>query len=866
MLKMRLRRPGGRLVVVGLFLLVASGICGSSAQALAPYGQLSSFGGFDSTGKTSGKFVNPVGFAVDPDDAEVVSDNNAVYVLDNTSLEEAGENLRVGYRLQKLDSKGDVLGTASFTEEFAYTETLSNAHPPISLAVDSAAHRVYTVFQDVVSDGQGRSVPVAGKLEAWSTKPNSSKVLVAAEESSGHPYATIDPVSKAAVVSGPSVLEPAAVSKDLFATEGIAVDPSTHDVVIEAQQGPNDTGSGPVGGATILQRVVTQGVNVGKLGASWSADTTTAPSEDADADGIFATATGGFGVHLYSPLGAESDRISRIAEIGADFASPDPQVITPFVGESPQNLDEAPGLDGQHAIAGELAELTDIDVLLPASAGTPVVQLSDGTTYAAIYAHKGEDPQADQSPWNTFTPNPFTEPFWSLQHQVNVGVRLFNAGGALLGTLGGGSGSCDFGVGALALAAGHDGTLFVLDQDKNSLLEGTSGRQVVEFGPGGTGCPQPSGTFSVNNDVVHSEVSVQSGAPVAFDASTIDRSGETPFEIDWKFGSATTGGPGNDGYTVVSKIGAPGFSWPSPTATNTFSTPGVYPVTVRVVGDYGTSTFSRTVKVVATEAEQAIFSVEPTSVTVGGTVSVDASASKASPGASGFDEYSWNFGDGSPTDEIQSSPQDTHVYTQAGVYGVTLTVTDSLHHKVTSAPQTVTVSAPPPACEAGCPATSCGSTCPPSTTSTVASTPVVTPPPVSIDKSTPNAAPKAVGGVTAQGALSVSLSCPAGKASCSGTVTLKTASAVAAKKQSKKKPSKKVLTLGSASFSLSGGARSTVVIHLSSAGLALLRKEHRLPVIATVVERDSYGDTGTSQLHLTLAAPAKAKKGAHGKH
>lgn len=573
MFKVRLWWRSGRLALLSVVALAVAAVCASSASALAPYGQVSTFGGFDATGSTPGEFVDPVGFAVDPNDPST-SDKNAVYVLDNTGLVEAGAGLQVGYRLQKLDSKGKVLGTATFTEQINDTENLSDAHPAISLAVDSATKRVYAVVQDLVNDGQDRYVPVAGRVVAWSTVPSAGQLVAA----SG--YAQADPITGAALVAGPAALENSDVSKDLFGTEGIAVDPSNHDVVIEAQQGPNDIGFGPQGGTTILQRVVTQGAKVGQLGASWLPSSAVAPNGE-QSDGIFTTTSGGFGVHLYQGEFA----VSRVAQIASNFSSPSPHVITPFAGESPQNLDEAPGLDLRQTTAG--AELFGINALAPTNAGTPVTQLSNGT-YAALFGEAGNtiDPQSLVAPWNG------QADFWTQTSGVNEGVRIFTSGGTLLDTIGGAPAgqSCSLNVSALALAAGNNGRVFVLSRGGDFALTGdTSGRQVFEFAPlAGSGCPQPSGSFTVNGQS-GSSFTYPVGTAVTF-ADTVNRLGETPYRFDWVLTNLT-----HPSVTDLNtQIAAPNYTWPVPSTTYTFTKAGTYLVGATVYGDYGVTSLGLT--------------------------------------------------------------------------------------------------------------------------------------------------------------------------------------------------------------------------------------------------------------------------------
>lgn len=106
--------------------------------------------------------------------------------------------------------------------------------------------------------------------------------------------------------------------------------------------------------------------------------------------------------------------------------------------------------------------------------------------------------------------------------------------------------------------------------------------------------------------------------------------------------------------------------------------------------------------------------------------------------------------------------------------------------------------------------------------------------------------------VTAAGAFPVKVSCPSGETSCTGTILLKTISAVAA--GGKKKA---ILTLASGSFSVTGGATKTVTLHLSAKARALLAHSHSLRAKATLVAHDASGASHTTVVTVTLKAAKK---------
>ncbi len=109
------------------------------------------------------------------------------------------------------------------------------------------------------------------------------------------------------------------------------------------------------------------------------------------------------------------------------------------------------------------------------------------------------------------------------------------------------------------------------------------------------------------------------------------------------------------------------------------------------------------------------------------------------------------------------------------------------------------------------------------------------------------------------GALALKVTCPSGESSCTGTVTLRTLTAVSASTHKKKKA---ILTLASGSFSVVGGQVKVVSLHLSSAARALLAHVHVLRARATLLAHDTSGASHTTTVTVTL----RAAKAAHKKH
>jgi PKD repeat protein len=844
------------LVVVALLLSSCLAVLATTAARAADnpntYGEVARIAGFDSAlydngnydGATvaSGKFVDPTGFAVDTQDSTAGSDHTALYVADRIS---SLAGATTTWRLQKLDDHDNVLGSTTFTLPNA-----SGAQVGIAgLVVDHTAGRVYALAVGNFSIGPLHQAG-AQELLAWSITPDGSSQLVAAaglgsDSGAGKLNTTGALVSSAAQLSsGPT---------PLYDPQGIALDVTSggqRDLVIEATD-RTDTASG-VGssgmpGYTIVQQVATAAqtvhstsYGVGDLVDSWSASSLAtlagAPAHQGDKgpQGISTNADGSLTVMLNDTSGAGT---TDLAKLSSDLTDPVLQVDQSNV---PSDFDRQPIRSVFPVTNGGGAGVTE-----PLAAGPSVVALSNGLYAASYFGSNLSDAQSYDAQ---------TAFYWhggdaSQGFVANVGVRLLGAasdgtlsdtaGGTILNTLGNatvGVGACNLGANGASLVQGANGSLWLLMRgaDTSSGLSGaTSGRQIVEFAPGApTACPQPSGTFTINDHAASSAVTVSLGTPVTFDASGIAHGSPVVYAYDWVLnaGDAVAGKPQNT-------MQDPVFVWAPPTATYTYTTPGTYPVSVTMKGDYGTYTQTGTVHVTGGQNPISGFAVNTAAPIAGQAVSFDASSSQAFNGAT-IANYHWSWGDGSSEDD--STPTAVHTYAGAGSYAVTLTVTDSASRSgAASAPQTVIVTAASGGGPSGPPASS---------------GPSITPPPPLGDSSPTNVSPHAS---AASGAVSVTVSCPTTKATCAGTVQIKTARAIASASHGKKAKKKTQLVLGQGSFSLSAGNSQTVSVRLSAKGKALLATEKRLSVLVVVAAHDSNGDPKTVILSLALRAPAK---------
>jgi PKD repeat protein len=161
---------------------------------------------------------------------------------------------------------------------------------------------------------------------------------------------------------------------------------------------------------------------------------------------------------------------------------------------------------------------------------------------------------------------------------------------------------------------------------------------------------------------------------VLFDASTSTASPNNPIATySWNFGDGATGS--------------------GRTATHSYALAGTYAVTLTVTDQYNRSaSTSQTIDVAGGTVPTASFLSSPSAPVVGDVVNFNASASVAAPGRT-IRTFAWDFGDG--TQKSSSSPITTHDFATAGVFTVTLVVTDDAGRQgVTTASVTITGDAP----------------------------------------------------------------------------------------------------------------------------------------------------------------------------
>jgi PKD repeat protein len=852
-------------LALALMLLTLLAAAPAGAEPGFEYGEVTRFGGFDSGAfnggsyggtPTPGKFLDPAGFAVDPVD-------NTVYVVDRTSKDFHNPT---SWRIQQFSPTGVLEGATMFTlpnGNFA-------AYAIEGLAVDHRAGRLYALV--VGSPPSEDLTPVAQEVLAWSTKPVAGGLVAATAVGGGQlppdPLASEAPGSPGTV--GGLVSSKAQLANDplLCDPQGIAVDPLEvpgvdNPVVIEA----SDLKSPP--GNTIVQQVATQSQGAtatGDLLLSWSGAGVAGQLDGSWGPlGISTNSDGTLNVLLQASGATATDVyvVKLKADLGEAVALDSPANVPPGddSDESPMFTDSPP-----------FATPAGVGVSDLGGAGPQVIQLSaaaPGSTagpYAAVFF---PDEPVDDQVSSTDNDGPqYWAPGENLTEnfEANIGVRILEPGAeeaisdlqgrTIVNTLGNNArgGPCNIGASEATLAAGADGTLWILDRGPKSDKPEASGqgREVIEFAPGVSQkpCPQPSGTFTMTpaagaKKTGEETLEVPAGTPVTFSASSVDRQGGKPLAYEWDLDGSTTGGPAHDGFDKVYEMQPIHYYYPPSSITYAYTRPGEYKVRFRMRTDYGVYTPPHSGTVVVTKAlaqPEANFTAMP----AGQQVTFNASGSK--PGIGTIVNYHWDWGDGSEEDESAQTPVVAHTYAQPGSYQVTLTVTNSSYQSVISAPQTVTVVSPAPVQPAA-------SLSGPLYDIPAPFAPYPIPPGPGPNRASTRLSPRVR---WAGGALSVALSCPAAKKLCEGTVNIETAAAIVASKAGRGRHRASRLLLAHVGFDIPGGHSRTLKARLSARGMALLKSSKRLKILVIVSAHDSLGDPGATTLRFTLDAPRAA--------
>jgi len=866
---------------------------------------------------TPGRLVEPTGFAVDPleEDAVYVADRTSSAEGAPCKVEGQPEVERCAdWRIQKLSSTGAVLGTTTFTLPVG-AERPSGSRAASSmiagLAVDHAAGRLYALVIGPLASQNAyhEHATAAQEILAWSTTPapcagscDAGGALTAAV---GEGIGSDSLGSTGGLVSSQAQLD--AGKTPLYDPQGIVVDhlgiPGVDDpVAIEAS---NLKGSRPedeaslalqserieyrefeLNGDTVVQQVATQKGTGPKGEAVVTGSLRGEPWSGASVAGELGASRGPLGIfddpdgHISLLLrGREASGTNAyLVRLAPNLAKPEAKVLISDKQESRKPAEATMFLDSGPFFTDpgedESRKLLRNGANEVWGAGPEAAQLSSGL-YAADFYLAEPDCSGNPGYWHTeeIRRTCHRNPPFVQEPGANIGVRLLQPassglisdpqGATIVNTIGDehaesalrpeAHSPCEIGAQDPALAAGADGTLWILDRGPTSgklseegefgpRTEAAEGREIIELGPGEgspkSQCPQPSGTFTMRlcraGQAATNAITVPADSPVTFDASSVDLAHGTDFAYRWAFGDGTEG--------------------QSETEAHAFSNAGTYTVTLVVhsdFGDYATSAIVQVEPAVGSALLHAQFTV--TGRPGARQATFDASGSSAGSCNSVYD-YRWEWGDGTAPQDTQT-PIVEHTFpanTEPRSYPVRLTVVNTPRFESESTGQTVEVTPPEPSI-AELPLPETLPLAPVQTTPTSSAGHAAQAPPLPVRGPT-YVSPHAK---SSRGAVRVSISCPRAKVSCGGELLVETAATFpssAAGGKAKPKRGASRLAIGTATFSLPGGVSRTVTVHLTARGASLLSRLRRLPVLVVVSAHDPLGDVGFSTLHLTIAS------------
>jgi PKD repeat protein len=778
-----------------LFILAALAVMMLGADAATAgaqsYGELSK--PFSGSGANEFKILTGAlahAFGVDPTD-------NSVYVGDQPKKENE-------FRVQKYTAGGSFVASVSL--KFKPSDRVEGIE---GIAVDPVLKRIYvlTVYEREEESAVEPEEFAAGALYAFKTEP-SGTTLVPAEGTNSEGVlvsaAAMHAQSEEAGTPTSALLEPA----------GIALDPTTHDVIV--------LGHEDVGGEKLQVAAQRVGEN-GTLGARW-VDSGECFEVEGEEGAASCPKEGPAGAQVdlepgepYSPVVTTTGRVlvdlpQEVWEIPKSFAAnTPPEPVVRFGSEGLQTLLSPPfftpreggGLTfvreaGEGEGEGRLYQATAVLNTPPHSnPGVVVFKLAkEGTAPEELGWTAGNSKVAlEEKTSETCAISAFSQPL---------------------------------------LGAGKGEELFVFDPNVPSGESQKSPHPQVEtFGPGGHSCPTatsvaPAATLN-GTPIGSTSNPAHVGQKVALSSAV---TGANVLSVQWSFGDGTS-------ETVTKE------QFQTAKVEHAFTAEGTYKVSATIkTDDLAEPTIKTPVATVIVAAANPTAQFTTSAAPTTGSA-VKFTSTSLDENKSAIVKYAWNFGDGS---ESSTGPTVEHTYSQAGEYTVSLTVTDALglsgttSHKVAvSAPST-----PPPSGGGG--GGGGGGT----------STPSSPPPGTGVlpSKTVGNPEAKLASSalsVATAGSFPVKVSCPAGESACSGTITLKTLTAISAGKGKKKA----VLTLASGSFTVTGGSAKTITLHLSAKAKALLAHSHTLRARATLVAHDATGASRTTNVTVTLKLTKK---------
>jgi PKD repeat protein len=803
------------LALAGAALLF--GVLAATAFA-DEYGGLGGLGVFKAGPHGGHLEVNPRSkraFGVAPDGSSYIAE----------TIEIAGKPY---FRIQKLGSKGEYLAEAQ-------VKLTNLAYQLDGVAIDAEQQRIYVlVVGERKAEEEGHPVfdpeaPVAAGLYAFSSTglepaAGTTAGLLAGEKALG------------------SLSEEAGVP--LLHPHGIAVDPVTHDVLILGQQNiSTKKGLGEEDLRAAVQRVHTEGANAGKLGPRYVDrencldEGAAIAAEPACAEG-FGQPSSPFispGGRLYGERSHELWEIPATEAAAEAFELGSPPKVYETKPKRLFTIGRGQGIDGKESIVEPVSEEEGAGgalAFVPTGPGEGKLYLD-----AEITAEEGNENESKNRGAVVF------------DYSEGSGTPKLKELGWTAGqneTSGSEKCSLPLGISQILLGADSSGRLLLFDVTVAVLAAHKPATvNILQFGAGGEECGHARATppsVSVSGVPV-TKVPAGKAASLSLNVFAADTQ-----SVEWRF--EDNGKEEADEPPVIE-----GYPFPTqvPTLTHEFKHGGNYEILAIVEPD----DFGPKIE------EHSDVTVEGEEGGSGG-VAIGAEFSYTSPAAvnqpaqfaakvtdpnnKGLPhvqyKYVWEFGDGAKLEGSGGREfKAEHVYISEGRYAVKLTVidegdrtTEETHMVQVNTPRTLASTA---SSSAGDGNSGGGADAGSGVTPAVSSSTHV---PDATLAGTTSLAVSESGGVT------LKLACPAGEASCSGTVTLRTLGAVKASARGRKH----VLTLATGSFTLAGGRVKAVMLHLSAAARALLARSHVLRVQATVLAHDLAGAIHTTQAIVTL--------------
>lgn len=543
---------------------------------------------------------------------------NDVYVLEEYKPPKETENEKVErfLRVQELNDKGEFLGDFEFTLKLP-EENYEEENGIEGIAVDAERGRLYFL----VNEKRGEEVPqeeesVAASLYAFKTTPNGAKEL--------EPASGANPTT--GVLAGPEKLDPTSNTPGvaLLQPRGITVDPHTGEVIILAHNDEcvvageeeclNEELQSPA------EHYVSQRVNgeTGKLEARF-----------VDTGNVLKTQSGTVGFQApTSPVVAGSGASEHLLANGLLEQEPPggPATEEKVIDEFPASISGTPTIfklpdlgsaEAGPAVEHGFAEDGNGGGGIDEETGGTLVVSPEGTTLEGLSFIENEEGEKNEeldgiSERSATTLAPIG---WT-------GGQRFNSTGKDKCVLEPGPKAGEH----IQVAAGSGGDVFVLVPEYLAVWPAKRQPQqstrdaIIEFGPGGTGCPEAKAEKNVV--VVNGKETTQ---PVATDVpvtlSSFVKEGDA-LSVKWKLENETTHATSEETQSTD--------QYQKPALVHTFTAPAKYKITEEITTDNLDTpklTVSRSLEVEEkTEAPEIITQPKSAKVLVGETAKFTAAA------------------------------------------------------------------------------------------------------------------------------------------------------------------------------------------------------------------------------------------------